>query len=296
MLNVHTDGGPFARVENTRSLHSIDQVRDWCGNPRASVHVRQVIDLNEHRWNEGHDPCPAAARTGDTSPTPPACTWTAPRPSRTACDCDHIIEPERGGTTCSCNLAPLCRGHHRLKTHGGWTYTASQHASSCGSAPTDTSTSTTSRHHDISADPTPPATARGATRMPGHAEPRGLDTLAGARYSTNEHQLAGARYSTNEHRRGSPPRLSRWSSSRRGTRRRIETHPRPVSIRSLALATRPTNSPIRSLALATRPPNGLDTLAGARYSTNEDAWAQGLDAAGGLGGDEFAPARPVGRP
>src|SRR5699024_1549168 len=35
-------------------------------------------------------------------------------------DCDHIIpwRPEaRGGPTCTCNLAPLCRFHHRAKTH-----------------------------------------------------------------------------------------------------------------------------------------------------------------------------------
>jgi hypothetical protein len=56
VLNVHTDGGPFARLDNTKSLHFLDQVRDWC--QAASVHVRQVIDLNEHRWNQGHDPTP----------------------------------------------------------------------------------------------------------------------------------------------------------------------------------------------------------------------------------------------
>ena len=30
--------------------------------------------------------------------------------------------PDRG-PTCSCNLAPLCRSHHRLKTHTPWRYT-----------------------------------------------------------------------------------------------------------------------------------------------------------------------------
>jgi hypothetical protein len=29
---------------------------------------------------------------------------------------------DEGGPTCSCQIAPLCRRHHRLKTHGGWTY------------------------------------------------------------------------------------------------------------------------------------------------------------------------------
>ncbi|MEO5653270.1 MAG: hypothetical protein ABIN79_03115 [Marmoricola sp.] len=34
-----------------------------------------------------------------------------------------MIARDRGGTTCSCNLAPLCRRHHRLKTKTTWTYT-----------------------------------------------------------------------------------------------------------------------------------------------------------------------------
>ena len=43
-----------------------------------------------------------------------------------ACDCEHRVpaDPDRddGGPTCSCNLAPCCRRHHRAKTTGGWTY------------------------------------------------------------------------------------------------------------------------------------------------------------------------------
>ena len=35
------------------------------------------------------------------------------------CDLDHTI-PWRPGTTCRCNLAPLCRRHHRLKQSPGW--------------------------------------------------------------------------------------------------------------------------------------------------------------------------------
>ncbi|RNM13273.1 HNH endonuclease signature motif containing protein, partial [Nocardioides pocheonensis] len=44
------------------------------------------------------------------------------RPAR-SCDKGHIIPWEHGGPTSSDNLAALCRRHHRLKTHGGWTYT-----------------------------------------------------------------------------------------------------------------------------------------------------------------------------
>ena len=48
----------------------------------------------------------------------PHCT----RPAR-RCDCDHVKAFDAGGVTCpKCNLAPLCRHHHRLKTHADWRY------------------------------------------------------------------------------------------------------------------------------------------------------------------------------
>ncbi len=47
----------------------------------------------------------------------PHCTKRARR-----CDCDHAVPYANGGTTCSCNTAPLCRRHHRAKTHCGWDY------------------------------------------------------------------------------------------------------------------------------------------------------------------------------
>ena len=37
---------------------------------------------------------------------------------------DHVIPYSEGGPTASDNLGPLCRRHHRLKTHhSGWGYT-----------------------------------------------------------------------------------------------------------------------------------------------------------------------------
>ena len=37
------------------------------------------------------------------------------------CDIDHTIAWEDGGTSTPDNLAHLCRGHHTIKHHGGWT-------------------------------------------------------------------------------------------------------------------------------------------------------------------------------
>ena len=46
-------------------------------------------------------------------------------PTRPTLRLDHV-DPHRpddtGGATSTANLAPLCRRHHRLKTHSAWTY------------------------------------------------------------------------------------------------------------------------------------------------------------------------------
>jgi len=43
--------------------------------------------------------------------------------SAAACDVDHTMEHRLGGPTCRCNLATLCRRHHRAKHQGGWWWT-----------------------------------------------------------------------------------------------------------------------------------------------------------------------------
>ena len=36
------------------------------------------------------------------------------------CDLDHTVPYDQGGRTCECDLAPLCRHHHRCKQSEGW--------------------------------------------------------------------------------------------------------------------------------------------------------------------------------
>ncbi|WP_181642203.1 HNH endonuclease signature motif containing protein, partial [Nocardioides massiliensis] len=84
------------------------------------------IDTNTDRAVDQHDP-PQWMREAmilrDEVCVFPGCTTTA-----RACDADHIepyVPLEEGGPpgqTHLGNLAPLCRSHHRLKTHMGWTY------------------------------------------------------------------------------------------------------------------------------------------------------------------------------
>ena len=47
--------------------------------------------------------------------TAPGCSQPAAR-----CDLDHTIPWDQGGLTCECDLAPLCRHHHRCKQAEGW--------------------------------------------------------------------------------------------------------------------------------------------------------------------------------
>ncbi len=112
--------GAVGRCENTRSPVSAEQIRAWCGSPGTKVLVRPVVDLAGHYPAECYE-IPGRLRrqvaTRDPHCVFPSCTRRA-----RACDLDHIVPFEQGGPTCGCNLAPLCRRHHRAKTHGSWSY------------------------------------------------------------------------------------------------------------------------------------------------------------------------------
>ncbi len=50
----------------------------------------------------------------------PVCSFPGCRRPAVRGDQDHTIPYDRGGRTCECNLAPLCRSHHRAKQARGW--------------------------------------------------------------------------------------------------------------------------------------------------------------------------------
>ena len=115
----------IATVENGHHLALLDQIKAWCADSHTRVTVKPVIDVNERIWAPGYD-IPDRLREQvvlrDKTCVFPRCTRSARR-----CDIDHVIpydptDPAAGGQTASDNLAPLCRRHHRLKTHGRWRY------------------------------------------------------------------------------------------------------------------------------------------------------------------------------
>jgi Domain of unknown function (DUF222) len=48
------------------------------------------------------------------------CAFPGCRRPASQCDLDHTTPFQRGGLTCECNLAPLCRRHHEAKQAPGW--------------------------------------------------------------------------------------------------------------------------------------------------------------------------------
>ncbi|MQW75879.1 DUF222 domain-containing protein [Nocardioides sp. dk4132] len=119
---ISRDEACIAHVEETRSIVSTEQVRDWCGGD-AQVVIKPVIDLDAHHHTDAY--AIPDRLTEQTRVTQPVCAFPwCERPAR-RCDTDHVVahgtDPS-GGPTCSCNLAPLCRQHHRAKTHTAWTY------------------------------------------------------------------------------------------------------------------------------------------------------------------------------
>ncbi|CAI9413480.1 HNH endonuclease signature motif containing protein [Nocardioides sp. T2.26MG-1] len=119
VIYTHLSEGALAGVENTRSQVLVAQVESWCATATGPVTLRPVLDLTEHLEVPGYTTSPRLRE--QVLLTHPTCVFPGCcRPSR-GCDLDHAIAWADGGPTCSCNLVPLCRFHHRLKTHGGWT-------------------------------------------------------------------------------------------------------------------------------------------------------------------------------
>ncbi len=116
-IYIHLSDNAVAGVENTRTGISVEQVKQWCAGTNTHVTIRPVIDLNEDLHTDGYRPTETMREQAiltNATYVYPHCS----RPARSA-DLDHVEEFD-GTNTNSRNLAPLCRGHHRFKTHGGW--------------------------------------------------------------------------------------------------------------------------------------------------------------------------------
>ncbi|NYG55614.1 HNH endonuclease signature motif containing protein [Nocardioides perillae] len=127
--------GAVGRVKETRAPVSATAIRDWlttAGIDGVAPHVTvlPVLDLAEAVHTEAYEVPRRLAHHSALTHLTCVFPWCGRAARR--CDHDHAVPydpavPDAGGPTCSCNIAPLCRPHHRLKTHGHaatrWTLT-----------------------------------------------------------------------------------------------------------------------------------------------------------------------------
>ena len=98
---------------------SVEQVRSWC-SASTRVTVREVLDLGSTAGSDAYVvPRRLAEQVRWLHPT---CVFPECRVPSVSCDLDHLEPYADGGPTAPHNLAPLCRRHHRAKTHTGWRY------------------------------------------------------------------------------------------------------------------------------------------------------------------------------
>src|SRR5688572_26787175 len=114
ILHLSATDQTVGRFGNTRTPISVEQIKQYLGLANTSVVARPVLDLAGHQPVDSYeipDRIGRQVKLRDHHCVFPHCT----RPAQ-CCDLDHIEPHGEGGVTCPCNLAPLCRGHHRLKT------------------------------------------------------------------------------------------------------------------------------------------------------------------------------------
>ena len=123
----------------------------WCGDPdTTSPSSRSSTWPSTSTSTRTRSPTGSPSRP--RSATAPVCSRGAPAPPR-HCDNDHVIPYAEGGADRPATTCPLCRRHHRLKTHHpGWHYTILEPGGYLWSSPTATSSSATTP-----APPTSPA-------------------------------------------------------------------------------------------------------------------------------------------
>lgn len=117
--------GPLGRSDDDNRPITAETIRRWCGEPRTSVTVLPVLDLNEGIHHAAYE-IPARLREQVVG-RDVTCVYPGCRMPARSCDLDHIVPfdhdvPAWGGQTETANLAALCRRHHTLKTAGRISY------------------------------------------------------------------------------------------------------------------------------------------------------------------------------
>jgi hypothetical protein len=90
----------------------------WVAGLRTKLRLLEIDNCSHALQSAGYQP-PVALRHLVQIRQRTCCFPGCRRPA-VRCDLDHTVAFDRGGRTCWCNLAPVCRRHHRAKQAPGW--------------------------------------------------------------------------------------------------------------------------------------------------------------------------------
>jgi hypothetical protein len=110
--------GPPPGPRNSRGPAAGPHPREWIGQARIQLAPITRGTCDHPHAETGYRPSRKLrhlVRARNARCTAPGCGRAAAR-----CDLDHTIAYDQGGITCECDLAPLCRHHHRCKQAQGW--------------------------------------------------------------------------------------------------------------------------------------------------------------------------------
>ncbi|GAB3262526.1 hypothetical protein GCM10027425_26500 [Alteromonas gracilis] len=160
------DGAPGPIEVEGLGVVSSELVRRWLEAPGLKINIRPVLhlpggslvgpggsafDSTALGWTpvDRHDPPPAMREVVLLRDA--ECAFPHRHRSSRHADIDHIepwVDPDEGGPpgqTHPDNLAPLCRRHHRFKTHTDWTYRRAADGSFTWTSPTGLEITTATR-------------------------------------------------------------------------------------------------------------------------------------------------------
>jgi len=90
----------------------------WAAGLRAKLDYLQAGRCSHGRQSEAYQPPDRLAHL--IRIRQPTCSFPGCRRAAARCDLDHTVPFDQGGRTCECNMAPLCRRHHRAKQAARW--------------------------------------------------------------------------------------------------------------------------------------------------------------------------------
>jgi hypothetical protein len=118
------DGTALAHACARRGPTADQPVIRWAASLRTRLQTLERQTCSHSRASAGYVPPPRLRHLVIVRQR--RCSFRGCRRPAVRCDLDHTVPFESGGLTCECNLAPLCRRHHRAKQTPGWRLTQDQ--------------------------------------------------------------------------------------------------------------------------------------------------------------------------